>query len=68
MARYLLMRTLIAGIALQQKSFEKKDLIRLTYCFGRGVTHSQLLNKLMLELTGRNLKSNTAFARALQLS
>ena len=67
LARYLLLRTLIAGIALQQKKFEKKDLIRLTYRFGRGVTHSQLLNKLMLELAGRNLKSNTAFARALQL-
>ncbi|WP_162299757.1 flagellin lysine-N-methylase [Marinospirillum perlucidum] len=66
--RYLLLRTLSSGIALQQKSFEKQDLIRLTYRFGRGVTHSSLMDKLMLELAGKDLKSNVAFARALHLN
>lgn len=67
MARYFLLKTLICGVALKQKNLNKKDLARIAYRFGRGVSHSQVLNTLLLELAGRNLDNATVFSKALDL-
>ena len=66
MVRYLLLRTLICGVALKQKKLDLKDLTRISYRFGRGVSHSAILNKMILELVGRNLNNTAAFANSLK--
>lgn len=66
MVRYLLLRTLICGVALKQKKLELKDLTRISYRFGRGVSHSAIFNKMILELVGRNLNNTAAFANSLK--
>lgn len=66
MARYLLLITLLTAIGLEQKKLDTKDLIRISYRFGRGVSHSQIINTLIVELIGRNLNNTAAFSLALK--
>lgn len=65
MARYLLLRTLLSAIGQEQKGLAEEDLIRISYCFGRGITHSSLLNLLIVELIGNKLNNLAAFSLAL---
>ena len=66
MARYLLLRTLLTTIGLEQKKLDTNDLIRISYRFGRGISHSKILNKLIVELIGRNLNNIASFSLALK--
>ena len=65
MARYLLLRTLLSAIGAEQKKLATQDLVRISYRFGRGVSHSKILNTLIVELIGRNLNNTAAFSLAL---
>ena len=65
--RYLLLRTLLIGNAAANKGLSLDAAIHCVYRFGRNLSSSKQLERLLLELVGKGQNQPAAFIRSLQL-
>lgn len=65
--RYLLLRTILTGNAAANKGLSLNTAIYCTYRFGRNISSSDQLKRLLLELVGKGQNQPAAFIRSLQL-
>lgn len=66
--RYLLIRTLLAGLGAHQQQLTIDDATRLIYLFARNVNSNPIkLQNLQLALVGKNLNQPAALVHALDL-
>ncbi|HKM16044.1 MAG TPA: flagellin lysine-N-methylase [Marinospirillum sp.] len=65
--RYLLLRTLLIGNATANKGLNLDTATYCIYRFGRNLSSSDQLKRLLLELVGKGQNQPAAFIRSLQL-
>lgn len=65
--RYLLLRTLLTGVAAFNQGLNLKTATHCLYRFGRNLSNSGQLKRLLLELVGKGQNQPAAFIRSLKL-